>query len=52
MSLNQHQLSNGFLHCDEQVPGLASASIGVWALRAAPRDAAAKRYRALSPHGF
>ncbi|MGJ8628152.1 MAG: M16 family metallopeptidase [Sulfitobacter sp.] len=30
MSLNQHRLSNGFRIVTEQMPGLASASIGIW----------------------
>lgn len=30
MSLNQHRLSNGFRIVTEHMPGLASASIGVW----------------------
>ena len=30
MSLNQHTLSNGFRIVTEHMPGLASASIGVW----------------------
>ena len=30
MSLNQHRLSNGFRIVTEHMPGLASASIGIW----------------------
>ena len=30
MSLNEHRLSNGFRIVTEHMPGLASASIGVW----------------------
>jgi predicted Zn-dependent peptidase len=30
VSLNQHRLSNGFRIVTENMPGLASASIGVW----------------------
>ena len=30
MSLNQHRLSNGFRIVTEHMPGLQSASVGVW----------------------
>ena len=30
MSLNQHRLSNGFRIVTEHMPGLASASVGIW----------------------
>ncbi|MAM26065.1 MAG: peptidase M16 [Rhodobacteraceae bacterium] len=30
MSLNQHRLSNGFRVVTEHMPGLASASVGIW----------------------
>ncbi|KKN65263.1 hypothetical protein LCGC14_0483070, partial [marine sediment metagenome] len=30
MSLQQHRLPNGFRVVTEKMPGLASASIGVW----------------------
>ncbi|MGZ2258582.1 M16 family metallopeptidase [Roseobacter sp. A03A-229] len=30
MTLNQHRLSNGFRIVTEEIPGLASASVGVW----------------------
>ncbi|MBA97499.1 MAG: pitrilysin family protein [Sulfitobacter sp.] len=40
MSLQQHRLSNGFRVVTEKMPGLASASIGVWVTAGARHEAA------------
>ena len=39
MSLNQHRLSNGFRIVTEHMPGLASASVGVWVTAGARHEA-------------
>jgi predicted Zn-dependent peptidase len=40
MSLNEHRLSNGFRIVTEHMPGLASASIGVWVSAGGRHEAA------------
>ena len=40
MSLQQHRLSNGFRIVTEHMPGLASASIGVWVSAGARHETA------------
>ena len=40
MSLQQHRLSNGFRIVTEHMPGLASASIGIWVGAGARHEAA------------
>ena len=40
MSLQQHRLSNGFRIVTEHMPGLASASIGIWVRAWARHEAA------------
>lgn len=42
MTLNQHRLSNGFRIVTEEMPGLASASIGVWVTAGARHETPAQ----------
>ncbi|WP_299631734.1 pitrilysin family protein [uncultured Roseobacter sp.] len=42
MTLNQHRLSNGFRIVTEEMPGLASASVGVWVTAGARHETPAQ----------